>query len=354
MTMHSDALQSAPNISVVMPVYNGARYLLSSVRSVVAQTVEPLELIIVDDGSTDCPEEVVRGIEAPFPIKVIRQENRGQSAARNEGVRLASGEFVAFLDQDDAWRSRHLELLAQPFEGDAQLGWVYSDFDEMDTDGRTVTRQFMADRKLSHPKRTLGACLGEDLMVLPSASLIRTAAYLEVGGFDEALSGYEDDDLFVRVFRADWGHEFVPLSLTRFRIHATSSSTDASFLRSRMLYLEKLRQTVPDDHRLNRYYMRDLVIPRFFLATLCEYACAMHDGNVDRALALADIVEQISSMQGPAGFRRRAEMTLMRKPLMMREILRRIDRIPAPIRPHVNKVLRNGNDVAMRSLRMLR
>lgn len=353
--MHSDAAEGVrPNVSVVMPVYNGSRYLDRALQSVVAQTVEPLELIVVDDGSSDGSEEIARAYQAPFPVKVIRQDNRGQSAARNEGVRLASGEFVAFLDQDDEWRRRHLELLARPLEADARLGWVYSDFDEMDSDGRTVTHQFMADRQLSHPKRTLGSCLGEDLMVLPSASVLRTAAYLEVGGFDEQLSGYEDDDLFVRIFRADWKHEFIAESLTRFRIHSTSSSTDASFLRSRMAYVQKLRQTVPDDHRLNRFYMRDLVIPRFFLATLCEYACAMHDGNIDRALALADVVEQISNMQGPPGFRRRTEMTLLRRPLLMREILRRIDRIPAPIRPHINKVLRDDNDFAYRSLRMLR
>ena len=115
---------------------------------------------------------------------------------------MATGELLAFLDQDDLWYPRHLAALSPSFGSDPELGWAYSDFDEIDGDGRLITRQFIAAHQMNHPKTTLHQILGSDLMVLPSASVLRRSAYLAVGGFDVELSGYEDDELFLRMFRA--------------------------------------------------------------------------------------------------------------------------------------------------------
>ena len=215
--------------------------------------------------------------DAPLPIKVVCQANRGQSAARNVGVELAIGELIAFLDDDDQWRRNHLEVLVRAISKKPEIAWAYNDFDEMDTEGRTVMHSFMREHHLVHPKTSLASCLASDLMVLPSASLLRKAAFDDVGGFDERLSGYEDDDLFVRMFRADWKHVFVPKPLTRFRIHAngTNSSSSLGFLDSRMTFLEKLIGSIEDDDRMNRYWVRDLVLPRFFLTTVDDYARAL-------------------------------------------------------------------------------
>ncbi len=92
---------------------------------------------MVDDGSTDGSLEELEGLPpAPFPVRVLRQANAGQSAARNAAARQAEGEFLAFLDQDDHWHPRHLEELVAPLVDDPSVGWVYSDFDEMDLDGQ--------------------------------------------------------------------------------------------------------------------------------------------------------------------------------------------------------------------------
>ena len=88
------------------------------------------------------------------------------------------------------------------------MGWAYCDFDEMDFNGNLVTRAFLCVHKVLNPKRTIYECVASDLMVLPSASVLRRAAFEQVGGFDEALSGYEDDDLFVRFIRLGWEHVF--------------------------------------------------------------------------------------------------------------------------------------------------
>jgi SAM-dependent methyltransferase len=108
-------------VSVIMPVYNGQAHLQTALRSVIDQDEQPLELIIIDDGSTDSSVDIIRTIEFPFPITIIRQANSGQSAARNAGGRAAQGEFLAFIDQDDQWREDHLSILHPALELDKNL-----------------------------------------------------------------------------------------------------------------------------------------------------------------------------------------------------------------------------------------
>lgn len=262
-------------VAVVMPLFDGRRYLREAVESVLSQTAVPGELIVVDDGSSDGAVAQLDGIRAPFPVRVLHQARLGQSAARNLGVSATDAELVAFLDQDDVWHPEHLAELCAPFHDDSEVGWVYSDFDEVDEEGRLVTRSFIEERGLVHPRRSLTECLVEDLMVIPSASVMRRSMFEAIGGFDPVLQGYEDDDLYVRTFRAGWHLVFLPRSLARFRVHAASSSTEPRFIESRRLFSQKLLETVPDDRRLNRTYSRDVIAPRFLRAALNDYVSAV-------------------------------------------------------------------------------
>jgi glycosyltransferase involved in cell wall biosynthesis len=168
-------------VTAILPVFNGRRFLREAVRSVLAQSLPPCELIVVDDGSTDDSLAALEGLPpAPFPIRVLRQTNAGQSAARNLAARHAEGEYLASLDQDDHWYPQHLERLVAPLEADAAVGWSYCDFDEMDFDGNLVTRAFLRAQGLRHPKRSIFECVAADLMALPSASVIRRAAFEQV------------------------------------------------------------------------------------------------------------------------------------------------------------------------------
>lgn len=329
------------SVSVVMPLHNGRAYVEQSLRSILDQSVLPQEIIVVDDGSTDGAAEVVESFASPVPIKVVRRPGRGQSAARNVGVGLASGELVAFLDQDDEWRREHLESLVGAISKKPEIGWAYTDFDEMDAEGRTVTHSFMHEHRLVHPKTSLAACIAADLMVLPSASILRRSAFVDVGGFDERLSGYEDDDLFVRMFRADWRHVFVPKPLTRFRISANggSSSTTLRFLESRMTYLEKLIASVADDDRLNRYWVRDLVLPRFFVTTVDDYARELSRSRWGEAARAAEVSQQLAAMMPPR-LRRRVEVAIMARPKLCRPALQALDRMPRRVQRLVNPALR--------------
>src|SRR6185436_20218557 len=98
-----------PVVSAILPVYNGGAHLVDAVESVARQTEPPDELIVIDDGSTDESQfEFLDSIPAPFPIRIVRQPNAGQSAARNRGAATARGSLLAFLDQDDVWHPHHL------------------------------------------------------------------------------------------------------------------------------------------------------------------------------------------------------------------------------------------------------
>lgn len=101
-----------PSISAAIPLYNKEREIERAVRSILAQTFQPLEIIVIDDGSTDRSAEIVRGLESPL-VRLISQPNAGVAAARNRASAAAVGEYIAFLDGDDEWRPGYLEKMAE-------------------------------------------------------------------------------------------------------------------------------------------------------------------------------------------------------------------------------------------------
>lgn len=338
-----------PTVSAIIPVFNGRSQLRAALDSVATQTLPPKELIVVDDGSTDGSRHVVESFAAPFPVHLIEQPNQGQSAARNHGARLASGELLAFLDQDDEWRPRHLEVMAAPFGRQPDLGWIYSDFDEIDGDGFVVTRAFLREFGVRNPKSTVLACVGQDLMVLPSASVLRRSMFDQVGGFDEQLCGYEDDDLFVRCFRAGWLHRFVARPLTRFRIHSSSSSSTGRFIESRLRYADKLESMFQKADRLNRAYMRDAIAPRFFNTTLDDYvrACSAKDWEQARRAFVA--LEHFAKLRGRPRLTTAWKLALTRNPRLFRALLVINEGFPQRLRWRTHPAIRLRRPQALRS-----
>ena len=264
---------NGPTVSVILPVYNGLQYLKDSIASVVAQTLPPLELFLVDDGSTDGSREYIASVETPFPKIVLTQQNKRQSAARNLAAAQAKGKYLAFLDHDDIWFPQHLEKLVAPMEKDAWVGWTYSDLDEIDSGGGQICQRSLCGYNplVEHPKTNLFNMLASDMFIFPSAAVVRREAFEAIGGFDERLSGYEDDDLFLRLFRAGWLNAFLPEALVRYRRHATSSSFSERMWISRDIFAAKLLGQYPDDPHLMRYYVRDIIAPRFYASAKAEY-----------------------------------------------------------------------------------
>lgn len=130
--MQEDSTHSAlPLVSVIIPVYNGEKYIETTIRSVVNQTYKKLELIIVNDGSNDKSEEIIKAINLP-EVKLISKINSGVSAARNTGIEAANGKYIAFLDADDYWHSDNLEKKINLLENNQSIDFVYSDMNNAD------------------------------------------------------------------------------------------------------------------------------------------------------------------------------------------------------------------------------
>lgn len=337
------AESAATAVDVVLPVYNGARFLEATLASIESQTLTPSEIIVVDDGSTDDSTEVIRTSPLADRITLLHQENAGQSAARNAGVEQCNAPLVAFLDQDDIWHPDHLSRLVEPFDDD-EVGWAYSDFTEIDEEGRLVIVRFHRTHGVAHPKESLAEMIGEDLMVLPSAMIARRSALVEVGGFDERLCGYEDDDLCIRLFRHHWRPAYLDRSTVSFRIHSGSSSVSPTFARSRLIFLDKLVEQIPNSRRLNRYYVRDLVVPRLLRTTLGEYVtCLMHD-DLDGAAVAAATASAVAA-RARLTSKRRLALWVLRHPAACRRMLAARSTLPQPLRRRVLRAVSYNTDV---------
>ena len=181
----------AMDISVVIPTHNRARLLGRALDSVLKQTRPPAEVIVVDDGSTDATEALMR---RRFPnCRYLRQENRGVSSARNRGIEAAAGEWIAFLDSDDAWLPGKLEAQQRALDGGGlrlchtEEIWIRG--------GRRVNpmkKHAKAGGRIF--RRCLPLCA-----ISPSSVLIHRSLFDEVGLFDETLPACEDYDLWLRI-----------------------------------------------------------------------------------------------------------------------------------------------------------
>jgi glycosyltransferase involved in cell wall biosynthesis len=269
--------EPALSIAAIIPLYNGSKYIEDALRSVWEQTLPVNEVIVVDDGSTDDGPKLVERLAREGPITFLQKSNGGQSSARNYGVANSRSALIAFLDQDDLWYQNHIEELVKPFrrQRGLPLGWVYSDLDEVDERRRMVRRCFLSSFQNEHPKRTLVGCLSKDMFILPSASLISRSAFEKIGGFDERLSGYEDDDLFLRMFREGFDNIYLNKPLSQWRMHAGSTSYTDRMSRSRLIYIQKLLADYPDDVHRGHRYRAHLIAPRFVHCILSQYLWAV-------------------------------------------------------------------------------
>jgi glycosyltransferase involved in cell wall biosynthesis len=278
-------------ITAIIPLYNGAEFIEEALNSVLGQTLAPAKIIVVDDGSTDDGVKIVSRIAHDHNIYLIQKQNGGQSSARNLGIAHSQTPLIALLDQDDVWYPHHLEHLIKPFREIRypELGWVYSNLDEIDREGRMVTRSCLdLLPTIQHPKRSLTGCLATDMFAVPTSTLINRRAFEAIGGFDERLIGYEDDDLFLRMFRNGYDNVYLNDALAKWRIFPSSSSHSPRMRQSRMIYLRKLLQTFPPNDRLGQLYWRSLLAPRFFPMLVNEYYQASQGDDANAVRATVD------------------------------------------------------------------
>ena len=285
-----------PLVTVVIPVYNGAGYIEQAVKSVITQSYINWELILVDDGSGDNSLEILDAFsQADNRIVVISQKNTGQASARNRGVQAATGKYLAFLDQDDYYAKKHLEFLVNFLENNEDIGMAYNDAEIVDKDGNRLYNQGTSPfPPKDSPPKSIFECLKKDLCILPGTVMMRRELFIEVGGFDGDFVGFEDDHLFIRIFRkAKFGRTY-EVGLF-YRMHGTNTSLNVEVMcKSRVLFYEKIKIMLPDDLRRGMNFSR-IVASRLALAMLYDLYRVRSLSNSKSIRALYDSYKALSN-----------------------------------------------------------
>lgn len=268
------------DVVVVIPYYNGSKFIERAINSVFSQTVQPKEVLVVDDGSSSEENQFLVRLAETYPFKIITKKNGGQGDARNAGVEASVAKFICFLDQDDFYLPNHIEDLVSALPtADKRFGFLYGDLCMADGDGNFILAK-MVKSHAAHPKTSIIDMISADMFVLPSASIISRVAFAAVGGFDKQFMGYEDDDLFLRIFRAGYSNYYIDKSVTVWCIHPESTSYSIRMLRSRFKYFKKLTATFPDDPSRGLYFFRDCIVPRFNSAFIKESIVATKENSI--------------------------------------------------------------------------
>lgn len=187
-----------PTVSVIIPTYNRAYLVGRAIQSVLNQTYQGFEIIVVDDGSTDNTEEIIRNLNDPRIYYIRHEKNRGGSAARNTGIRAARGEYIAFLDSDDEWLPGMLSCQMQVIlNAPRQIGVVYSAYWSFNREG-TVKVYWPRTGTVPEKNRFRENIYKQNFAITSSALIKRE--FLDIaGGFDEKLPRLQDWELWMRL-----------------------------------------------------------------------------------------------------------------------------------------------------------
>ncbi len=230
---------NVPLVSVVIPTHDRAALVVRALRSVAAQTYGNLEILIVDDGSTDDTEASVHA--TGIPVRYLPQPHAGVSAARNRGVAAARGEWIAFLDSDDVWLPEKLARQMSFIHGKGAI-------EACQTEEIWIRDGVQVNPGARHrkPSGDIFAASLELCLVSPSAVMLRRATFERLGGFDEGLSACEDYDLWLRLAVDTLVHLVPGRLVTRYAGHADQLSRRYWGLdRFRVAALARLLATAP-------------------------------------------------------------------------------------------------------------
>jgi glycosyltransferase involved in cell wall biosynthesis len=217
-------------VSVIIPTYNSAQYLIAAVESVLAQTFKDFEILVIDDGSTDNTSEVIKQFKDC--VRYIKQENQGVSVARNRGIKESCGKYVAFLDADDIWMPTKLERQIEVLKENPKSNACYTEY-----------IAFSGDMKPTELKRLrTGGYVLNDLLLRgnvvgpPSALLGERQLFEKLGGFDSNLSLCADWDMWIRLALMT-ELTFLKEPLIKYRLHDSNMSKNVKLLEEDTLKL---------------------------------------------------------------------------------------------------------------------
>jgi glycosyltransferase involved in cell wall biosynthesis len=255
-------------IDVIIPVYNGLPYVLTTLRSVMNQTLKPDRILIVNDGSTDKTLEALEEVQKNNPeskIIIINKKNGGHSSATNEGIRQSTSDFIALVDADDTWEPSKLEKQRRVFETSdiANLGIVYTNFDSIDQYDNIINfptfnldinaRGMLFNELLKRGNLIAGS---------NSAVLVKRECFQKVGFFDEHLRCGEDWDMWIKIAQY-YNYDYVNETLVHIRRHPHNLSNIPMIHLKSNLYI--LQKWVKELHQLGGF---TLIADHLSVATL--------------------------------------------------------------------------------------
>ncbi|AFY54116.1 putative glycosyltransferase [Rivularia sp. PCC 7116] len=211
------------NISVIIPVFNGEVTIGETINSILNQTFRDIEIIIINDGSTDDTLATIKEI-SDSRIKIFSYPNAGLSASRNRGISQAKGEYISFIDADDLWTTDKLELQWKALQENPQAAIAYSWTDYIDE-----SSQFLkSGRRIKANGDVFSKLLVINFLENGSNPLIHRKALEKVGGFDESLAAAEDIDMWLRLAA---NYEFVCVEKPQILYRTSTSSMSANLRR---------------------------------------------------------------------------------------------------------------------------
>lgn len=233
----------SPVVSVIVPVYKGRDFVARAVASARSQTYSRVEIVVVNDGSPDDSQRVLQPYLDLPNVKYVEKSNGGVASARNAGLSVSTGEFVALLDQDDVWYPQKLERQVAVLSRHPEVALVHADVTYIDADDAVLPRNPY------FPAAVEGRCFERFFManpVMACTALFRRSVVDAVGGFDEAIRFSDDYDLWLRIVRHH-AVAYIDEPLAMYRVHGDNESRKTGgIVGATMQTLRKALQTIPD------------------------------------------------------------------------------------------------------------
>ena len=228
-------------ISIITPTYNRSDYIAQAVQSVIDQTYGHFEHLIVDDGSTDNTNQVLAPFLEDDRIKYFRQENQGQSVARNLGLKYAKGDFICFLDSDNVWMPEKLGAQLAVFRESPEVDVVYGDNITINEAGEEISR-----KNMFRPSGFIAFQMLKDNCVSMNTAMARRRCFDEMGGMSGTRRVADDYDLWLR-FSARYRFRYIPEFLAYYRVMENQISSDKTArFETNEAIIRDFRKTYPD------------------------------------------------------------------------------------------------------------
>jgi glycosyltransferase involved in cell wall biosynthesis len=258
-----------PKVSVIIPLYNGKKFIKETLDTVFKQTYKDYELIIVNDGSTDNPESVLK----PYlsKIKYITQKNSGCPAgAFNTGIAQSSGDYIAFLDQDDLWRKDKLQKQVEILDQKPEVGLVATNviiFD--DTSRKKIGTLWKKTKKILSQRQAQSKLLRTNFLINPSAIMVRREVFEKDEYCDERFKLADDYELWYRIAKK-WDLALIEEPLTYYRHYSRSlSKNHYKMLKDLVLFYEMVSRDKKLAKKEHQFVIRKKALLNLRLANIC-------------------------------------------------------------------------------------